>query len=783
MSDEAGWEGGTWEGARREQLRRSLELTVRERLEQLEDLADTSHRIAQAKRLEARTPDGRQVVRLEGCRPTPLASYLKALAVLRLVTEQGADPDARGWWEEDRFHLMSALGPHSLRDFFLQRYSPTPILAPWNGGSGFYPKDNTRAIAAVGEGTADRYAGLRATIAAMRQVLDEMALGEKPDARQKEVLLRRLRNELDDAALVWLDAVLLLSEDGARYPPLLGTGGNDGRLEFTNNYLQRLCDLLDPDTGRPTEAAGDLLEDALFGRAVPRLERGAIGQFAPGSAGGPNAGNGFEGASLVNTWDFVLMLEGALLFAATATRRMESHSGGYLSYPFTVRATGAGSGSTDLADEGSARGEMWMPLWGRPATLVEIRALLGEGRATVGRRNARDGLDFARSVAQLGVARGIEAFERYSFLMRFGRTYLATPLGRIRVRANPTARLIDQLERGDWLARFRALRTDAPARLASLVRRLDDALFALALHGRRSPRHVQDVLTVLGTVQRYLSVAPKHWERVRPVPPLHEDWITNAEDGTPEFRIAAALASLHARESESGRAVLTMLEHLSPVSTGQRRGWDDQLGHRVVWTEGSLEDNLIRVIGRRLLEAERMDLADRPFHAWRPTSGDALAAWLHGLVDTRRTRDLLQGLVLARIPARRSRERDIHEDALPVPAAYGMLKPFFATDAQLGRAGLLPEGRDGGDGHSPLSVAGSMTRALQGKQVSRAIALAQRRLRAVGLPTPTYVEPTYPHGRRLLASLILPIHDGDLRRIVRAAIPPHRAPNETGETE
>lgn len=37
--------------------------------------------------------------RLDGCAPTPLAHYLKALGVLRLVAEQ-LDPQARGWWEE-----------------------------------------------------------------------------------------------------------------------------------------------------------------------------------------------------------------------------------------------------------------------------------------------------------------------------------------------------------------------------------------------------------------------------------------------------------------------------------------------------------------------------------------------------------------------------------------------------------------------------------------------------------------------------------------------------------
>ena len=41
---------------------------------------------------------------LDGCAPTPLAHYLKALGILRLVAEQ-ADEHARGWWEGNHFRL------------------------------------------------------------------------------------------------------------------------------------------------------------------------------------------------------------------------------------------------------------------------------------------------------------------------------------------------------------------------------------------------------------------------------------------------------------------------------------------------------------------------------------------------------------------------------------------------------------------------------------------------------------------------------------------------------
>jgi hypothetical protein len=46
MSSSPDWNAATWEGSRRAQIRRNLRLTVRERLEALEDLTETSDRLA-----------------------------------------------------------------------------------------------------------------------------------------------------------------------------------------------------------------------------------------------------------------------------------------------------------------------------------------------------------------------------------------------------------------------------------------------------------------------------------------------------------------------------------------------------------------------------------------------------------------------------------------------------------------------------------------------------------------------------------------------------------------
>lgn len=58
------WEAATWAGARRAQIRRALELTVRERLEVLEALAETSARLVELGR-EAREKDARPSGRSE----------------------------------------------------------------------------------------------------------------------------------------------------------------------------------------------------------------------------------------------------------------------------------------------------------------------------------------------------------------------------------------------------------------------------------------------------------------------------------------------------------------------------------------------------------------------------------------------------------------------------------------------------------------------------------------------------------------------------------------------
>ena len=263
--------------------------------------------------------------------------------------------------------------------------------------------------------------------------------------------------------------------------------------------MQRLTELISADTGKPIPRAGEALQSSLFAEAATGLSSASIGQFAPGSVGGVNMSTGLEGKARVNGWDFVLMLEGAIVFAGAVSRRLESTDSSHPAYPFAVESIAAGFGSACLDEQSATRGELWAPLWVRPSGFPEVRSLFREGRLPLGGRSARDGLDAARAIAGLGADRRIVAFERYGFVRRFGNNHLATPLGRRFVEPSPAGELLSDLDRSRWLytLRVKAASDDASASLRGAVRALEDTIFAV-LERKQPSREVQDLLVSVG---------------------------------------------------------------------------------------------------------------------------------------------------------------------------------------------------------------------------------------------------------------------------------------------
>lgn len=695
---------------------------------------------------------------LGGCAPTPLAHYLKALGILRLVAEQ-KDPEATGRWQGEQFVLRTILSREELVRFFLQEYRPTPIMAPWNGGSGFYPRDNKSGIDPIASATTDRLSLYKEVIALTRKCVGDRE--ESPKNEEKVDFLGYLRAYLPDSALVWFDAAVMLTTERPDYSPLLGTGGNDGRLDFTNNFMQRITDLFDTAEGKPTAKSSVWFSASIAGTAASGLVSKAIGQFSPGNAGGPNATTGFDTDSLMNPWDFVLMMEGALLFAGAATRRLETADASLLSYPFTVRTTGAGAGCGNTADEALSRAEIWMPLWHKAINMQELRALLSEGRVTVGRRAARDGLDFARAVSGYGVDRGISGFQRYAFLMRSGKAYLATPLARIQVVRNPHADLIAHLDRGQWLERLRRFARDknAPGRMQQLVRRLENAIFALTQGGGRLV--LQNLISLLGQIQQSCTHSAKGRDAMAPMPILGTEWAMEADDNSHEFRLACALAGL----TEMRSYLLPLRENKGKIE------WDAD-SSQAVWGGGDLTDNLLRVLDRRLLDAQRSGRDGHPLASLPAADLDAVMAFLRAETDDVRIADLFVGLVNVKLPHHLPR-REVTPDQ--PPAVFSLMQPLFAPDTILQKLVVLPQ-----DGHLPLpQEVISLLKSSNRAQVNRAISIAWRRLRIAGLRLPSHpVQPPALVGidsARLAVALMIPLDMGDFARICKPFMPVQKA--------
>lgn len=699
-------------------------------------------------------------VPLRGCAPAPLAHYLKALGVLRLVAEQ-RDAGANGFWQGDSFILQSSLKESSLLAFFLTEYQPTPVIAPWNGGSGFYPKDNREAIHAISAGGCVRLQAYRNAIQAAQNALRGLKIKDKVAKEDKDSLLEVCRGSLPDGVLVWLDAAFVLTERGAQYPPILGTGGNDGRLDFTNNFMQRLADVMNVDSGQPNNPSEQWLRAALFGETATGLQKGAIGQFYPGAAGGANSTSGFGSDSLLNPWDFILMIEGAMLFASASVRRLEASGGGNISAPFCVRPAAAGYATAAPSDE-SDRPEMWMPLWSLPTGLKELCALMGEGRAQVAGRPARNAVDFARAIASLGVDRGISAFQRYGFQVRNGLAYFATPLDRLPVVRNLQVNLLNDCDA--WLDGFRRAATGdtAPASAGRALRGLDAAILMLCKRGDATS--VLEVLASLGSCERSMAHSLKWTQEsfLKPVPLLSFHWLQAADDGSAEYRLAASLASVYGKY---GNAFLPLRRHLEPVKSGMKEGalwvnWDEHAGVDVVWHEGDATAALNAVMARRLMLAQHGGM-----EAW-PDTGRCfaelsdIASFIEGRIDLGRFTDLVWGLALLDWPkVAHASKAGPKGGAETLPgAAFALMKLCFAG-SPVRNVGV------------PL-VPVIHQRASAG-QGALATQLAARRLRASGLPPAVeQVHQQGPSMSRAAAALLFPIAHFQINALAESVLRP-----------
>ena len=492
---------------------------------------------------------------LSGIRPEPLASYLVGLGVIRVVAEQ-ADDELCAWWDDAGLVVETTVD--DLAGWLAETFVPTPVLRAWNPGSGFGLGDGAPSaeLAELLKNPSPRLDPYRATLAAAHQA----AARYRSKAWNNADVVREFRNRCPDAALPWIDAATVLADNEIFYAPLLGTGGNDGRFDFAGNLHQHLVRLLDPSPAS-TKRRLALVRDLLSGGQTEPLTPAAIGQFDPAAAGGRNSSPFGAADSLVNPWTYVLMVEGALMFAATAARR-NLHDAGRAAIPFTVAQSPEGSPSG--ADEAS-RGELWAPLWERPLTYAEIRHIFGEARAAWRGRPAQQAVEFYAATRTLGVARGIDAFVRYGIHQRNGQAHVAVPIERVVVRNRPSVALAARIE--DWVRQAR--RGEASAAIAQAARRYDKAYLEFAKTGE--PIALGRLLAAVTDLELAVSRSGRARETVPArVPPNAQRFLeVLGKTESSELRLAVGLASCRTlRGAEPSR---TMRQILLPVDPGRPR--------------------------------------------------------------------------------------------------------------------------------------------------------------------------------------------------------------------
>lgn len=774
---------------------------------------------------------------MPGCTPEPLMAYLKAVGVLRLVSEQ-KDADARGWWKTDVFCLRSSLDRDALVRFFLEEYRPTPIVAPWNAGSGFFLKwdekksafkkrEATDALSKIESATSTRLEPYRQQIRAIKEALKRSANPVNPGGQINDVRERGRRERwsekktkdevkklldsqmlfeaegktfaiekadkdafvgsarsdlLQDEALQWIDTAFVVRTGQKKNrieAPLLGSGGNIGNSDFSARFMRILCTCIPLTDG---EAASDestrLLWNAIFGGPTAGLAGLAVDQFDPGRAGGANMYQGMEAGFRLNPWDYVLMLEGAVMLRGATSKRLTCDASGSV-FPFAVESTPTGFVSSGLD---TTRGEQWLPLWERACTANEIETLLAEGRSEIGHRQVRTSVEFVRAAASLGVDRGIKQFVRLQYQARFGDNYLANALGRVEVLHRNSVDLLRQID--PWLDRFRRAAGDknAPPRFGSALRRIDSAIFEFCKYGGAAL--FQNILIALGTAERELANADRFRDakKLQPLSGLSATWIAAADDGSSEYALARSLAFVHDSEQKIG----PLRANLEPVDWKKGcRAWAEK-DRAVVWSAADLATNLANVLQRRLMDGVRAGCERLPLASRHTVPLDAVASFIAGELDDERIEELIWGLMLVD-PRRDSGQGTTRvpsaTDALSPPRDYALLKLLFLPRP------LAADRRDGelrwrlaNNGESVVTIRPEprILPLLRAGRVGEACRIGAQRLRASGLPPmpgplPTGVmrdddwserETDQRRAQRLAAALLIPISSKYVNRIV-----------------
>jgi CRISPR-associated protein Csx17 len=425
-------------------------------------------------------------------------------------------------------------------------------------------------------------------------------------------------------------------------------------------------------------------------------------------------------------------------------------------------------------------------LWDQPALFKEVTYLFAEGRAQIGRRQARNAVEFTLAVSLLGVSRGVTTFSRFGFLKRNGLAFLATPLGRLPVTPRPAARLLDDPHLVEWVDRLRSACRDKekmPGRYQAVLRQIDRVMFAFANRSEAGDaadrKALLDVLRAIGRAEQTLAMGLPFCKDkyLRPLQGLLPQWLDQANDESVEYRLAASLAGIR-----GSRAVGSLRVFLEEVEMkGNFANWSPG-STSAMWSRRSVADNLASVFHRRQMEAFRDGQGGVPLYSPRLAHLSDVIDFLNGEIDDEKLGDLLWGLIAIDWPKVIPAQPDQNEPN--VPFEFGMLRLLVqpGTIVANGAYWNWSLSDDADSNAKPDPAVFDLLSSGQGNAVGKCIDRAAQRLKSGGLLITGYRNRRLagkPLGiisaipaNRLLASLLFPLSARDIDNIANVVLFP-----------
>ena len=677
-------------------------------------------------------------IKLNGCKVTPIGSLLKGLGVFKLISDQ-LDPDATAWWENDTLSIDTSVDKNGIISFFTSEYQPSPILSPWNSGSGFY-NQKKNILKQIQKTNSLRFSLYRDVIDSIQSFPELKDVKKTPGLtadslgmnkeRFKFAIMKRCEN-LDPIYLQWLHSVLYLDDDAPHFNKLLESGGNDGQLDYSGTFLRYVVMMMvDKKTSKTSPS---LLANALFGEPTDDMVQDIVGKWYPAVAGGYNMGAGVKREHfLINPWDFIFTIEGVLMWSFGVWKDDRDTSP---IFPFVTAVSPFGYPSASLFDADSSC-EIWFPLWNDPMKLDKLKEMFGEKRL-LRERPARNGMQFAALV--FADPHEME-FLRYISSMRRGQAYSTFLAGRYHPYTTGNMDVLADIPPIDRLLKKMSQKEgdETHSKYYALRVALGNSFFTAI----EQPQRFHDVLRILGRIEMYFASLPLV-SRPHPLTDISPDWIALADDGSLEYRIAASIASI-----DAGESIPSIRPYVEPVNDSST-GWSEGAG-RCVWSGHSLPKKMLSVLVRRSRDALSTGISNPFWSSVELPAGD-IAAFIASGIDDAKIEELLFGMMLVENESRQEKLSELNFffdrplSHIPLPPSFSYLKTLF-----------LPRPVYIGQRSSTVSPGSSLLSSLEAGKFEDALRDARQRLVNFGF-TLNPVFPSSGDPARVAGALLLPV--------------------------